>query len=261
MKMFDPVSLKLFVSVCDENSIEVASHREGMDRSAVSKRITALEQAVGTRLLERRQRGVAATPAGELFARRARDILRSMEHLDRDLDRPAAPPPEQAAPAGGEVAMQPVPLDGLDIGILRALQQNARLTNAEIGERVGLSASQCSRRRAALEAAGVITGYHASLSHEALGLELLAFVQVRLATHATANREAFVRDLAAIPEVVEAYALAGAWDYMLKIVLPSLARFDELLNTHFLVGGHIAQTQSSFVLNSLKQSGALPLPA
>jgi DNA-binding Lrp family transcriptional regulator len=160
-----------------------------------------------------------------------------------------------------EVSMQALRLDGLDIKILRVLQDDARLTNNEIGERVGLSASQCSRRRAALEAAGIITGYHAALSYAALGLELLAFVQVRLSTHAATNRETLINDLAAIPEVVEAYSLTGAWDYILKIVLPNLARFDELLNTHFLVGGHIAQTQSSFVLKRLKQSSGLPLPS
>jgi DNA-binding transcriptional LysR family regulator len=85
MRLFDSVSLKVFVSVCEEKSIEVASRKEGMVRSAVSKRISAMEEIIGTRLLDRRQRGVEVTPAGEALARYARDILRSMERINTDV--------------------------------------------------------------------------------------------------------------------------------------------------------------------------------
>jgi DNA-binding transcriptional LysR family regulator len=83
--MFDTVSLKVFVSVCEEKSIEAASRKEGMVRSAVSKRISAMEEIIGTRLLDRRQRGIEVTPAGEALARYARDILRSMERINTDV--------------------------------------------------------------------------------------------------------------------------------------------------------------------------------
>ena len=103
-------------------------------------------------------------------------------------------------------------MDGFDVKLLAALQDDGRLTNNELGEKVGLSASQCSRRRAALEQDGVIEGYHAALSPEALGLAVLAFVQVRLATHTPDNSRRF-RDLVArTAEVQEAYALTGEAD-------------------------------------------------
>src|ERR1700722_8654418 len=80
-------------------------------------------------------------------------------------------------------------MDDFDIKLLAALQDDGRLTNNELGEKVGLSASQCSRRRVALEQEGVIEGYHAALSPAALGLAVLAFVQVRLATHSPDNSQ------------------------------------------------------------------------
>ena len=78
-------------------------------------------------------------------------------------------------------------MDAFDLKILDALQVDGRLSNQELAERVGLSASQCSRRRSALESDGAIEGYHASLSAKALGLDVLAFVQIRLAAHSPRN--------------------------------------------------------------------------
>ena len=83
-------------------------------------------------------------------------------------------------------------MDDFDIKLLRALQDDGRLTNNELADKVGLSASQCSRRRAALEASGVIASYHAMLSAEALGLDVLVFVQVTLATHSPENAQRFL---------------------------------------------------------------------
>ena len=82
-------------------------------------------------------------------------------------------------------------LDTFDLRILVALQENGRLTNQELGERVGMSASQCSRRRTSLEAAGLIRGYRADLAAERVGFRLLVFVQVTLATHSGNNAEKF----------------------------------------------------------------------
>src|ERR1700679_1684425 len=73
-------------------------------------------------------------------------------------------------------------MDDFDLKILKALQGDGRLTNNELAERIGLSASQCSRRRTALEQTGVIAGYHAALANQAVGLDVLVFVQVGLAT-------------------------------------------------------------------------------
>ena len=86
---------------------------------------------------------------------------------------------------------EPTDLDAFDLRILVALQENGRLTNQELGERVGLSASQCSRRRASLEAAGLIRGYRADLAAERIGFRLLVFVQVTLATHTATTQRNF----------------------------------------------------------------------
>ena len=82
-------------------------------------------------------------------------------------------------------------MDDFDVKLLRALQDDGRLTNYDLAERVGLSASQCSRRRSALEEEGVIEGYHAALSTQALGLDVIVFVQVTLATHSPDNSKRF----------------------------------------------------------------------
>lgn len=150
--------------------------------------------------------------------------------------------------------------DAFDLRILESLQTDARLTNTELAERVGLSASQCSRRRAALEAAGVIAGYQAMLSHEALGLEILAFVHVRFASHSHQNDDLLLAAVENTPGVIEAYSLTGPWDYLLKIAVPRLADIEAIINRAFLSKPHIAQIQTTFILKRLKQTGRLPLP-
>jgi DNA-binding Lrp family transcriptional regulator len=96
-------------------------------------------------------------------------------------------------------------VDRFDLKLLAALQDNGRLTNQELADLVGLSASQCSRRRAALEELGAIRSYRAELSAEALGLDVLIFIQVTLATHSPDNARRFQELIAAIDEVQEAY--------------------------------------------------------
>jgi DNA-binding transcriptional LysR family regulator len=85
MRHFDPVSLRLFVAVCEERNIALAAAREAIVPSAVSKRISAMEQQTGTRLLERGRRGVVVTPAGETLLRYARDLLQTMDRMHAEL--------------------------------------------------------------------------------------------------------------------------------------------------------------------------------
>jgi len=85
MHPYDPVSLRLFVTVCEERNIAVAAAREGIVPSAVSKRISAMEQSTGTRLFDRGRRGVIVTPAGETLWRYAREILQTMERMQTEL--------------------------------------------------------------------------------------------------------------------------------------------------------------------------------
>jgi DNA-binding Lrp family transcriptional regulator len=150
-------------------------------------------------------------------------------------------------------------MDSFDIKLLSALQADGRLTNFELAEKVGLSASQCSRRRAALEEAGTIRSYHAHLNAEAIGLGLVVFVQVTLTTHSPENSKRFQRLIDGLDEVQDAYSLTGEADYLIKLVLPDLKALSRILNDVFLAHDSVAHVRSSVVLDRLKQTAKLPL--
>ncbi len=151
------------------------------------------------------------------------------------------------------------PLDEFDLRLLAALQENGRLTNQEVADRVGLSPSQCSRRRAALEAAGIISGYRAELAAAALGFQLIVFIQVTLASHSGDNALKFRKLIADLDEVQEAHALTGDTDYLLKAVLPDLKGLSALVNDVLLSHESVARVRSSIVLERLKETARLPL--
>ena len=154
---------------------------------------------------------------------------------------------------------EPINLDEFDLRLLASLQQDGRLTNQQLGERVGLSASQCSRRRIALEAAGVIRGYEARLSAEALGFGVIVLIQVSLSKHSKDNARRF-RDLVArVDSIQEAYAMTGDPDYVLKAALPGLPDLAVLVNDILLPHDSVAQVRSSLVLERLKETRHLPL--
>jgi DNA-binding Lrp family transcriptional regulator len=150
-------------------------------------------------------------------------------------------------------------MDDFDLKLLRALQDDGRLTNYDLAERVGLSASQCSRRRSALEDAGVIGSYHAALSAQALGLDVIVFVQVTLATHSPGNSKRFAKLIDGLEEVQEAYSLTGEADYLVKLAVPDLKALSHILNDVFLPHESVAHLRSSIVLDRLKQTTRLPL--
>ena len=150
-------------------------------------------------------------------------------------------------------------MDTFDLRLLAALQDDGRLTNFDLAERVGLSASQCSRRRSALEVEGVIESYHANLAAEALGFDVVAFVQVTLATHSPNNSKRFKTLITGLPEVQEAYALTGEADYLIKLIVTDLKALARILNEVFLPHDSVAHVRSSIVLDRLKQTAALPL--
>ena len=151
-------------------------------------------------------------------------------------------------------------LDGFDLKILRALQDDGRLTNIELSERIALSASQCSRRRARLEAEGVISGYRANLDPAKIGLGLLVVISVTLATHNRDNARRFAQLVNSLPEVLEAFALTGEMDYHLKIAARDLSGLSEFVNDVLLPHESVQHVKTSIVLNTLKRDGALPLP-
>jgi DNA-binding Lrp family transcriptional regulator len=150
-------------------------------------------------------------------------------------------------------------LDGTDWRLIAALQSDASLTNAQVAERIGLSPSQVSRRRQTLEQAGVITGYRATLDPAAIGLGVTAFVHVALDTHSRDNARRF-RDLVRLtPAVLEAHALTGEADYLVKIAVGDLKELSALINEVFLPHESVARVRSEIVLDTLKQAGTYPL--
>ena len=152
-----------------------------------------------------------------------------------------------------------IPLDAFDLRMLAALQVDGRLSNQELADRVGLSPSQCSRRRAALERAGAIAGYHALLDPARLGFSVVAFVQVSLLRHSPDGAHAF-RDLVARTGAIQAaHAMTGDADYLLRIVVPDLKELSRLVNDTLLPHGTVAQVRSSIVLETLKDTTRLPL--
>jgi len=150
-------------------------------------------------------------------------------------------------------------MDKANLKILHELQTNGRLTNLELGEAVGLSGSQCSRRRTGLEEAGVIKGYSARLSSTALGLNVIAFVDVTLARHASSVAVEFAELIESLPDVQEAFAMTGEADYLLKVIVPDLQRLSYVLNDGLLSSDLVQTVKSSIVLDRLKTGSTLPL--
>ncbi|MEI2384887.1 Lrp/AsnC family transcriptional regulator [Breoghania sp. JC706] len=152
-----------------------------------------------------------------------------------------------------------ITLDAFDIRLLALLQRDAGLTNQEIGARIALSASQVSRRRARLEADGVIRRVRAELSRDALGLQVTAFVGVTLNAHSRANSRRF-RDLVnAMESVQEAHALTGEMDYLIKITVADLRTLARVINDDLLAHDAVQNVHSSVVLETLRDDNQLPI--
>lgn len=150
-------------------------------------------------------------------------------------------------------------VDRFDRKILALLQEDARLTNNDLAERVNLSASQCSRRRQRLEGEGFIRGYRAVLDRDRLGFPLVNMISVTLSTHNRDNARRFGELLARLPEVQEAHALTGEMDYILKVVTPDLKSLSAFVNGVLLPHESVQHVKTAVVLETLKETGALPI--
>lgn len=151
-------------------------------------------------------------------------------------------------------------LDRIDLLLLAELQRDGRVPNAELAERVHLSASACLRRVQRLERDGVIAGYRAELDPEHLGLGLQAFVRVQLRQHDPQTVEAFARSVNEWDEVVACNALTGDMDYLLQVMVRDLDHFSRFLLDRLLGQAGVADVNSSFVLRTVKPMRGLPLP-
>ncbi len=171
--------------------------------------------------------------------------------------------------------MANIEMDVIDRRILTILQENGRLSNQEIAERVNLSPSPCLRRIRRLEESGVIRGYVALLDAQQLGLDLLAYVNVRLekrgvpalsprgdgtparagATHA----ELFRAAVQTWPEVVACHAMTGDMDYLLRVQVEDMAHFSRFVQDRLLHHPSVIDVKSSFSLETFKETTALPI--
>ena len=149
-------------------------------------------------------------------------------------------------------------LDRLDLAILEALQRDARMTMAELGAEVGLTASPCWARIRRMEEAGVIEGYSVRVNAMSLGLADTVIVQVTLDSHSDEALFEFGKALEAIPEVLEAFLVSGDYDYYVRIAVRDTRDYERLLRERLYKIPGIRHSKSSFVLRQLKQS-LLPL--
>jgi DNA-binding Lrp family transcriptional regulator len=150
-------------------------------------------------------------------------------------------------------------MDGFDRKLLSALQQNGAQTNQELADTVGLSPSQISRRRQQLELEGTIQRYEARLSPEKLGFGLRAFVHITLAAHSPHNSKRFLDLVTRTSEILEAHALTGNSDYLLKVVVADLRALSALINETLLPHEAVDRVRSEIVLETLKETAALPI--
>lgn len=153
--------------------------------------------------------------------------------------------------------MHQMKLDSFDIAILSALQKDGALTNAALAEMVNLSASQCSRRRSALEEAGVIEGYAARLNAARLGYGLRAIIRVNLSSHSQRKDDDFARFVAAQPQIRSAFSVSGDADYVLDVWVRDLDSFADFIHRHLLPHPQVSQVRSEIVLKTLKDDRGL----
>jgi DNA-binding Lrp family transcriptional regulator len=151
-------------------------------------------------------------------------------------------------------------LDAKDRQIVRALQQDGRLTNQDLAARVNLSPSPCLRRLRNLERAGVIRGYTALVDQKAYGLPLTVFLRVRLERHAEETVRSFEAQVKDTPEILDCFLLTGDADYLLRVVVESLDAYETFVRTRMQRIPGIASIDTSFAYGIVKQTQVFPPP-
>ena len=150
-------------------------------------------------------------------------------------------------------------LDSIDRAILNALQNQGRISNAELAELVNLSPSACHRRVQRLEKDGYIKQYVALLNARKIGLPTTVFVEIRLSAQADEVLDNFEKAVARIPDVLECHLMAGTADYILKVVAENTEDFARIHRQHLTRLPGVAQMQSSFALRTVFKTTALPV--
>ncbi len=151
-------------------------------------------------------------------------------------------------------------LDRHDRQILEVLQQDGRISNQDLADRIALSPSSCLRRLRALEEAGLVRGYRALLDARKLGLSLMALIHISMDRHTPERFERFEAEVAATPEVLECLLITGQEaDYQLKVVVADMDAYQELLLNRITRIPGVTGVHSSFVLRRVVDRTALPL--
>ncbi|AAY92780.1 Lrp/AsnC family transcriptional regulator [Pseudomonas protegens] len=153
----------------------------------------------------------------------------------------------------------PLDLDRIDKALLIALQDNARLTNAELADSVALTTSPCWRRVKILEESGVITGYQAILSPKALGYGVTAFVSVMMESHSQDTARAFEQRLLEIPEIIACHNVSGRYDFLLEVLAKDLESFGEFAREVLQTLPAVKEIYSSFSFKSVKPLRQIPV--
>jgi Lrp/AsnC family leucine-responsive transcriptional regulator len=147
-------------------------------------------------------------------------------------------------------------LDRIDLHILSILQTDGRIVMKDLAEQVGLSLTPCIERVKRMERDGVIAGYHARVTPQALGLQILVFVEITLRQKSEAAFERFRRAMLSLPEVLECHLVSGDFDYLIKARIPEMTEYRRLLGEilHVADGG---QSKSYVVMEEVKETLAL----
>jgi Lrp/AsnC family transcriptional regulator, leucine-responsive regulatory protein len=150
-------------------------------------------------------------------------------------------------------------LDKTDRKILDLLQRNGRLSMTELAEQIGLSATPCTERVRRLEREGVITGYHARLNPAAVGLGMLVFVELKMATKSDQVFNQVKRQIAGVPEVLDCHLVAGDFDYLIKARISEMSQYRRLLGNILLKLPGATESRSYIVMEELKETLYLPV--
>jgi len=155
--------------------------------------------------------------------------------------------------------MQERRLDAIDRKILAVLQEDGRVSLADLSEQVGLSPSPCLRRVRLLEKAGIIARYVAMVDQRAAGLPVSVFISIKLESQREQALARFSKAIARWPEVLECYLMTGPRDYLLRVVVADLAAYEQFLKQKLTRLDGIASIESSFALEQVKYTNVLPI--
>jgi len=153
-----------------------------------------------------------------------------------------------------------IKLDKIDRKILDILQANAKITNAQLAQKIGLSPAPTLERVKKLENSGIIKSYHAKVSNEHVGLGVSTFVMVSLKGHNKENIDVFIESIEQIDEVIECHHITGSGDFILKIIAQDIPSYQKLMLERVSNIEVVDNMQSMVILSTFKDSKVMPIP-